>query len=83
MVAIQPLDFSGIASKKIYTFCFYLLIHLMFYNLLIFVFLQLTTKKRKRVPVNPNTQFANIDNIIIARQALATQKAQDATKQVN
>jgi hypothetical protein len=29
----------------------------------------LTVKRRKKVPVNPNTKFANIENIIIAREA--------------
>lgn len=43
---------------------------------------QLTTKRRRKVPVNPNTQFANIDNIIMAKQAQAVLEAQEAAKQV-
>lgn len=41
----------------------------------------LTTKKRKKVPINPNTQFANIDSIIIAKRACAIQEAQEAARQ--
>ena len=41
----------------------------------------LSTKKRKRITPNPNTQFANIDNIIIAKEAQALLEAQLAAKQ--
>ncbi|THY11709.1 hypothetical protein D6D01_08826 [Aureobasidium pullulans] len=43
---------------------------------------QLATKRRRKVPVNPNTQFANTDNIIMAKQAQAVLEAQEAAKQV-
>ncbi|KAH0174500.1 hypothetical protein KCU67_g732, partial [Aureobasidium melanogenum] len=42
---------------------------------------QIATKRRRRVPTNPNTQFANIDTIIMAREAQAVYEAQEATKQ--
>ncbi|TIA33351.1 hypothetical protein D6C78_07615 [Aureobasidium pullulans] len=42
----------------------------------------IVTKKRRKVQVNPNTQFGNIDNITMARQAQALLEEKEASKQV-
>ena len=42
----------------------------------------LSSKKRKRVQVNPNTKFANIESIKRAQEAAALLEVQEAQKQV-
>jgi hypothetical protein len=42
----------------------------------------LAIKRRKRVPVDPNLKFTTVQNVIQAREALITQEAQEAARQV-
>ncbi|KAI4750748.1 hypothetical protein E4T52_16693 [Aureobasidium sp. EXF-3400] len=42
----------------------------------------LAIKKRKKVPIDPNLKFATVDTVIKAREALVTQEAQEAARQV-
>ncbi|KAI4819775.1 hypothetical protein E4T45_10534 [Aureobasidium sp. EXF-8846] len=42
----------------------------------------LAIERRKRVPVDPKLKFATVQNVIQAREALITQEAQEAARQV-
>jgi hypothetical protein len=41
----------------------------------------LAIKRRKKVPIDPNLQFATVETVIKAREALAAQEAQEAARQ--
>jgi hypothetical protein len=42
----------------------------------------LAIKRHKKVPIDPNLQFATVETVMTARECLAIQEAQEAARQV-